>query len=464
MNDDELRRRIHAADPAKNYVNTLGENFIMENIPQEKPKKKPTFTPQLAFATASTLVVAGLFGVSTLSNLNPGPQNPLLTISADGGSNQSVIPGAAEENATSDSAKSDMIWRQPYNYIYLPGDTLSREAGNSYGYKMVLPQNPEQFLNNIARALEMDSTRIERNPDEYMQDYYVIGDYLNYSGEVLGYWHNGAGYWNYSNNSAYSNVEQYPEECLISEREIIGDTSVEEEKVLPSQECLDWRPTPPADLPSNDEAIDYANKLFSKIYGEKFDFQVYRDDYSVNLTATQKVDGVNAGLSLGVSWYGSIVSYAYGFSANAEKIEGLKLISPYDAVSRADDYRWWGYSWENDIAYPIASESGAASSDSGEAITEKPAVEPREQEGSSDSIDGGEVEPGIPDMTGVPEDYEVEDKEVILVDSTLKLLVVYAADGSMWLLPGYVYKTNEELLYTQAPSIIAVDESLIRLG
>ena len=439
----------------------------MERIPKEQRTKRFSFTPRIALATASALVVAGLVG--TMGNFMPTDTTPLLTLSAEGNrgaTGNGLQSGGVSEDASA-PAKADMMWYQPYNYIYLPGDSLSKEAGTSYGYKMTLPENPESFFNKIAKAFGM-SGDVTQDPYGYDKNYYVIGDYKNYTGEILGYSHTGAGYWNFSNSNAYASMEQYPEECMTSPMPSAETDANGETKFTQSDECLNWRPTPPKGLPSEKSAIEYANKLFSAIYGTKFDFEVYSDEYTVSLNASQKVDGVEAGLNLGISWYGSEITYAYGFSATPQKIENLQLISAYNAVERAKDYRWWGYSFEDAIAYPMLRDGGVATTK--DAAVSEPSV------GSGESSSGynpdapigdGEVsiqpvpEPGAP---APGEEIVIEDKEVTLTAAKLKLLVVYAADGSMWLLPGYVYEVKEKLPYMQAPSIIAVDEALIKLG
>jgi hypothetical protein len=469
MNDNELRKRIQESDPAKNYNYQLGENLIMQQTKKEKETKKFAFSPKFALATASTLVVAGLVGVGTFSNILPQEQTPLLTLSADGnsGAPQSGLLGGVAEDASA-PAKSDMLWYQPYNYIYLPGESLSRDAGTSNGYRLALPSNPESFFNKVAKAFGLGGEKVAIDPYGYDSNYYVIGDYNSYNGEILAYSHSGAGYWSYSNSAAYASIEQYPEECYSRTTSIDEEGNVTEtlDDGLAAM-CDSWRPTPPVGLPSAATAKEYANNLFNSIYGESFDLQVYADEYSVSVSGSKKVEDTEVGLSVGVSWSGSEVSYAYGFSVSPELITGLSLISPFDATERIGDYRWWGYNMGGIVAYPMGLDSSmgtarSADSDSGAVAGSEGSL----SGGASDSGEGEVSIQPVPEI-GVPypgDDFVIEDKEITLVGATLKLLVVYAADGSMWLLPGYVYETSEELMYAQAPSIIAVDESLIKLG
>lgn len=438
----------------------------MESIAKKDKQKDSYFSPRLALVAASALTVVGLVGVGNLSVVSPEEQVPLLTLSAESVQKGQQASGTTED--ASSALESDMMRYQPYNYIYITGETLSNESGESDGYRLALPSEPEVFFSKVARYFGLEEFKTVKDPYGYDSNYYVIGDYTSYNGKVLGYSHAGAGYWSYSNSAAYAETDQYPEECYSRTTSIDEEGNVMEsiDESL-SEICNNWTPAPTVGLPSEQAAEDYAKKLFSDIYGFDFELTVYSNEYAVSVSGSRKVDGNETGLNVGVSWNGSEVSYAYGFSASPELIKDLAIVSPLKATKRIGDYRWWGYDMGGIIAYPMLSADSrvavevAAGIPEADDVSEVPG-DTRTSDASREE-DKAEMAPE-PGMPYPGDDFVIEDKEITLVGATLKLLTVYASDGSMWLLPGYVYETSEELLYTQPPSIIAVEDSLIQLG
>ncbi len=498
MEDEELRRRLKEADRfSNNDFPILGENIIMNAIENDMPKTNTTknkFYPILA--VASTLAVVGGIGVglNTTSGTN---SEILITLSSE----ERSVGSDLALGVPNSEASTDAMWYQPFNFIYIPSDSLSREEGYATAYRIVLPSNPQNYIKTVAKIFGIEG-EVQTDPYGYDKNFYAIGDWQNYSNPSVTYSNYGGGNWNYSNPVAYQNIDQYPEECYIREevrpdsepRDTAGSTSgstgsgstgsgsaasdpsiepgypeddikiIEPDFDIPEY-CYDWQPKPPEGLPSKETAIMKANDLLKSIYGETFPLQAYADYYSISVYGSKEIEGSNTSLAFGVYWYGPDISYAYGYSGSIEKIDNVKIVSEYDALSRSTDNRWLSYYYDY-LAYPQMLETNVGSSssqgggtigvDSSEATISVDA--PVQDDGlNSDEI----VREPIP--TDIEDYPEPEDKIVKAIAAELKLLTAYGPNGELWLLPGYVYEFEESSdYYLPRIAIIAVDESILK--
>lgn len=420
-----------------------------------------------AMMTATSAILLGC----TMPNAGvdePSPEptaGKLLTLSGDGSAGSQNRTSSDAAVAEGMPATEDMLWWEPVNYIYLPDESLPRDTSVGDGYQIVLDKDAKEIMSILARTFKMNSAEVINDPYGFDETFYILGDWENYQRPVLSYSHSGNGYWNYSNPEAYEEPN-YPETeaCYIAGRGSTGSDSSEGSEDIVADETDDlnivcetreWEVTPPADLPSAEEAERIAKELFTPLYGKDIDITVEANEWSVSASGSTLVDGkYEAGLSFGIGWFGEDISYAYGTNASWKKVADLPLVSAYDAAKRASDYRWWG--WDSSapaIAVDVPMARGEARTEptdmgvSSEIEEESPTREP---------------EPPV-DPLPEPEMPEIKDVDVYLVNPTATMLTVWADNGDVWLLPGFTFETGEDLPWMRV-SIVSVDDSLINLG
>ena len=466
-NFDELEQRLKKADPANNANITLGENVLTKAIKNGKSSttsKRPTFgiATLAGLATASVAAVA-LVGLN-LTGLNTNNDEMLLSLSGEqGAGQQNAVMGAPESGV----ADKSMMWFPNYNYIYVAGEELSKEAGRGNAYKFELTGDPEAELKKLAKVFSLTG-EVTQDPYGYDKLNWAIGDYKNYNKAQINLYWNGMGSWYYSNPEANTSTStgcnidsgtvSSEDSPSTKDREVVGDKTEPGQDSYPNCVFL-----PPTGLPTDSEALNEAYTLLTSTGAdlEKESLTVFSDEWGVYVSGNQKVEGQEVSVNFSVSWAGPEVSYASGNLANIVLVKDVPLISAYDAVARLSDWIWFGsYPQDPGMAYPmVMNKSDSAMiepgfvSDTGDSSGEESSTDP-----SGGSIDGSEPYEGDDWVAPEPEDLEV-----LFNKSTKRLLLVWDSNGTSWLLPGYVYSTDVKEYYGMA-SVVAVDSSVINLN
>ena len=299
-------------------------------------------------------------------------------------------------------------------------------------------------------------------------------------------------------------------------------------------------PTPPADVPTGDEAEQLSAQLFTALGldATQWSFDTYADEWGAYVTASYVIDGVATAVTMSIG-YGAegAITWANGFLATPERGADYPRIGVEAAVQRLNDQT---LSWMSGIgsmarSYVEDAPSGAstdASSGVGVAsagaaesyapVDTEPGVEPGVDPGVDPGV--GEiaepmpmppidclvepavdpavdpaVEPAVdaaaPSERPVPDttvaDTTVADTtsadttpagdpavdpaveiapcepislpepapvEVTLTAPTASLEQVWAADGSVWLLPGYRFETSDGSWVT----VVAVEDQYLQ--
>lgn len=468
-NFNELEQRLRKADPAKNANIIIGEHVLTKAIKKEGDSlaapKWYTFkiTALSGIATASVAAVA-LVGLN-LTGLNSNNDGMLLSLSGEQNTGQqNAIAGAPESGA----ADKSMMWFPNYNYINIAGEGLSKEAGRGNAYKFELAGAPEDELKKLANVFGVQGIAAQ-DPYGYDKLNWVIGDYQNYMKPQVSLYWAGMGNWYYSNPEASTSTSSgcsgdstvsSDDSTSTKERDITGD------KVEPGQDTYpDCVFLPPTGLPTESEALNEAYRILTATGAdlEKGDLTVFSDEWGVYVSGNQKVEGQEVSVNFSVSWSGPEVAYASGNLAKIVLVKEVPLISAYDAVERLSDWIWFGSYPHNagmGIAYPMAMNKSEPAviepgfvSDTGDSSG---------GEGSTDSSEGSTdgSEPYQGDDWVAP---EPEDLEVLFNKSETRLLLIWDANGTPWLLPGYVYSTDVKEYYGMA-SVVAVDSRVINLN
>ncbi len=384
MNEENLRNRIKAADPAA-QAPLLSESVVVEAT--LKGKSAPIGFRAARFSLAGAAAAVLAVGLTLPSTLAP---QPLFTLAGAGPSGNQT--GAL--SAASEVADAKMIWPGWIQYNYLT-DGLSDEGGKGVVYEIRKVGDPIQILQKIA-----DYFGIEGTPRE---DDWSTKEYPSYSiqGEnfyLSVYW-SGAGYWNFG---------RWTNQVLCAEP-AEGEASTKD--CIPPQ-------SKPEQIPSKPELIEQTITTFAAFGIEVTEQQltVQRDEWGAYVTVSNSHKGQPIPIDFYIAWdfQGKISSISAASFEIVERGE-FGTVSPVDAVARIKDGRWYGgvsSKYYEQYYRPI----GIARS------TDAVALPAPDEESSDQPVEP--VEPEIVDLT-------INRSEEVLVS-------VFDSAGNMWLVPGYL--------------------------
>ncbi|MEK9602463.1 MAG: hypothetical protein VW015_03250, partial [Pontimonas sp.] len=199
-----------------------------------------------------------------------------------------------------------------------------------------------------------------------------------------------------------------------------------------SEELLGFEcenPYPSGPLPSVAEATDMAVELFQKSGLKVTASEVTvlaNDEWGVGLSAIQTIEGVDTALEWSVFFApGPTLASVSGHAATPQSRGVFDTVSPRDALERLESGLWWG--------------SPAPLYHSGfDSVFE-----------DSHSFDE-------------PLSFEPGDVITVTVDSADEApLLIWDAQGTAWLVPGYIMRHGDEPW--NASAVISVEEGVIEL-
>jgi len=405
MNEENLRNRIKAADPAA-QAPLLSESVVVEAT--LKGKSAPIGFRAARFSLAGAAAAVLAVGLTLPSTLAP---QPLFTLAGAGPSGNQT--GAL--SAASEVADAKMIWPGWIQYNYLT-DGLSDEGGKGVVYEIRKVGDPIQILQKIA-----DYFGIEGTPRE---DDWSTKEYPSYSiqGEnfyLSVYW-SGAGYWNFG---------RWTNQVLCAEP-AEGEAS--------TKDCIHPQ-SKPEQIPSKPELIEQTITTFAAFGIEVTEQQltVQRDEWGAYVTVSNSHKGQPIPIDFYIAWdfQGKISSISAASFEIVERGE-FGTVSPVDAVARIKDGRWYGgvsSKYYEQYYRPI----GIARS------TDAVALPAPDEESSDQPVEP--VEPEIVDLT-------INRSEEVLVS-------VFDSAGNMWLVPGYLLFNDQGWF----DSIVSLVEGVIQL-
>lgn len=227
------------------------------------------------------------------------------------------------------------------------------------------------------------------------------------------------------------------------------------------------QPEPPKNVPTADEAKQRTLDLLDALGYDTDDFTVdsYGDQWSAYANAFLTLDGVRAQMAMYVSFGGEgVITGAGGFLAEPERADEYELVDLDVAVKRLNDQQSM---WLGGYGGPMAKDaisstvrSGGAGSEvapdavagsaAGEvsggtdgSVSTKPAEQPDDIVAPSLPPDSTLVDPVV-DTVVVDTTIPVEEVVVTLTKVRVELSMVWDADGTVWLLPTYVFSTKDQ--------------------
>jgi len=221
-------------------------------------------------------------------------------------------------------------------------------------------------------------------------------------------------------------------------------------------------PQPPANVPTIAEADAKARALFESLGIDlgSYQLETYADEWGANVNAYLVLDGIRTSLSMSVGFGAEgAVTWASGYLANPLRGDDYPRIGVEAAVQRLNDQsNWWMYPMAAARSSVAPASVGVASDG---AVTE-PAV------AAPPPVDTGAPlasEPLPPD-TGAPvepvpvETITIDTTPIVvtLTDPAPSLEMMWADDGTIWLLPGYTFQSTDGGVY----SVLAVPDEFIQ--
>lgn len=248
-------------------------------------------------------------------------------------------------------------------------------------------------------------------------------------------------------------------------------------------------PQPPVGVPTGAEAEAATRELFAAIGidASQYRFETWADEWGASTTAFLVLDGVrtNVSVSVGFGEQGAI-TWAGGFLATPQRSADYPRIGVEAAVERLNDQTAAWMTGVGPMVRGAVAISAAASSDAETVPAEPLATAPAEvppSEGSTATVatpqDGGAAVPVSTDVVVDPLDCSdpavscppvdtvaLEPIVVTLTSVESSLEQVWAADGTVWLLPGYVFRSDDgtgaaDAMEGMSVSVLAVEDQYL---
>lgn len=221
-------------------------------------------------------------------------------------------------------------------------------------------------------------------------------------------------------------------------------------------------PAPPMGVPDQDEALADARQLFADLGYDvaAYDFEAYADEWSAYVTAYLLIDGTRSPLTLSVG-YGAegALTWASGALATPQDAGAYPLVSVQAGIDRLNEEGgyWMGFYGPAGAMVKAEADTAVVDATTSESGGSTEAAPPPETV-PSDSllVDPPVCDPaaGCIDTTLPPETVTVH-----LSGARLGLTMVWDVDGTVWLVPAYIFSAADGGEFT----VIAVDEQFVTL-
>lgn len=236
-------------------------------------------------------------------------------------------------------------------------------------------------------------------------------------------------------------------------------------------------PQPPKNVPTKAEAESKAKALLVTLGldAADYEFEAYGDEWGAWVTAWLLVDGSKTQTSIGVG-YGAegALTGAFGFLAEPVRGDPYDLVGIPKAVERMNETGgyWSGYFGGG----PVASSARSAAADAVAVTTTETGASAGLGSVGSEGSGAAVSDPGLApepvpaetmpvdplpvDTTPVAPEVPVEVLTITLTKVTVGLTQLWDADGNVWLLPSYLFTSDDGGQY----SVYAVADDYLDFG
>ena len=399
--------------------------------------------------TVSLFVSFGLIAAACGDDPDASGRPVLVVTGSGAGIN---APAAANDMAAGAESK---MWA-PWQMKFIAGADLPALDSEAKSYVISGGSVSASDISDMAAVFGVSGDVEE--VDANMGGGYRIG---SDNGSTASFWVSGDSmrYWSYSPKWDESNVVG----CAIASS---PDGSVTTEPV----DCA--RPEPPANVPSDGEARALFTSLMEKmnLNADDLVLESYADEWGASVYAYVKIDGVRSPLTVSVGFGAEgAVTFASGFLGEVTDGASYPRIGTAAALERLNsDYAnpmlRGGVAIDDVVAIDVASSSstGVAVSAEGQSGSSVEVATP-DTAVPVPSPDVTAVDmPTIP-VESVPVDVPIEVQEITIVAVEEELVMLYGADGSIYLVPGYAFiAAEDEYGYTPRYTVSAMPDEYVQ--
>jgi hypothetical protein len=418
------------------------------------------------------LVLAASVVVLTLTACgNPAASSP-TTISSAASPAVIRVSGSGASGEAAMSASSDSKMAAPVTFVY-DGDAPDLTAPAASWFFAPNPTINDDTVRTIAGALGVTGDMVTLPADQGGGR--LVGS-PDYTGASVTVGTDAMTSWWYSPGPGSTPDDAFG--CVVPAiaDDAVGvgapDASVPSPDIAVAPPCA--TPQPPANVPAKAEAEQQATEFLRSIGLDpaQFVLDTYADEWGANVNAYLILDGAKSNLSVSVG-YGEdgAITWASGFLATPQRGSDYPRIGVVDAVARLND-QWsgeWlggGYAGVTGVgrAEPAIAATNVGSSDDTVSASDQPlpptTVDPTIAEPAP-------VDPPAPIDPAVSEPMPIEPMPietvpfepvtVTLSNPTMSLEQIWAVDGTVWLLPGFAFTSDDGGTY----SIIAVEDQYL---
>lgn len=232
-------------------------------------------------------------------------------------------------------------------------------------------------------------------------------------------------------------------------------------------------PQPPVGVPSAADAEQAARELLTSLGIDvgQYEFEVYADEWNASVSGFLLLDGVRTNLSVNVGFgENGAVTWAGGFLATPQRGADYPRIGVETAIARLNDQAASWMTGYGSAVTGIATRAEGVAVEATLAPTEitdpptDPATDPAVTE--IPPVDDVLVDPTFdctdPAVSCVPDQpidgpIDIEPMVFTLTGVGASLEQVWAADGTVWLLPGYAFTGAEGMIAT----VLAVEDQYL---
>lgn len=406
--------------------------------------------------TVSLFVSFGLINAACGDDPDASSRPVLVVTGSGAGIN---APAAANDMATGAESK---MWA-PWQTKFIAGADLPALDSEAKSYVISGRSVSVSDISDMAAVFGVSGDVEE--VDANMGGGYRIG---SDNGSTDSFWVSGDSmhYWSYSPKWDESNVVG----CAIASS---PDGSVTTEPV----DCA--RPEPPANVPSDGEARALFTSLMEKmnLNADDLVLESYADEWGASVYAYVKIDGVRSPLTVSVGFGAEgAVTFASGFLGEVTDGASYPRIGTAAALERLNsDYAnpmlRGGVAIDDVVAIDVASSSSmgvgvSAEGQSGssmEVAATDTAVPVPETVVPVPAPDVTEIDPLTIPVDSVPVEMTIEVQEITIVAVEEELVMLYGADGSIYLVPGYAFiAAEDEYGYTSRYTVSAMLDEYVQ--
>jgi len=397
-------------------------------------------------ASAVALPVLVAFGlIATSCGDDPDASGPPVLVVSGSGMN---APSASADMAA--GASESKMWA-PWRMNFVAGADLPALDSDAASYSSSVGSFSAEDIADVAAAFGVTGEVVEL--DANIGGGYRIG---SEDGSADSFWVSGdaMGYWSYSPKWDESMMSRG---CAVAPSigsDVVGETVTTEPAPI---ECE--TPQPPANVPSEDEALAMFETLMSELNLNADDMvlETYADEWSANVYGYLLIDGVRSPLTVNVGFGAQgAVTWASGFLGEVVRGADYPRIGTAAALERLNsDYAnpmLRGGVAVDDIAVSSGVAETTASADAATSDTVVPVPVP-----SSDAP----VETTPVDMPIETVPVEVQEVSIVAVEE--ELVMLYGQDGSIYLVPGYAFiAVEDEYGYTPRYTVSALPDEYVQ--